>query len=103
MSRAVRLALTEVEAVADQEAQRLRHDDGGAVVGDEVDHQQRQRGDGGQQQLVAPLQLQHVVGEPQQQHTADGEQRRQQLHKLDSDPVYISRKIRKFRTDKFDT
>ena len=72
--------------MADHEAERLGHDDGGAVVGDEVDHEQRQRGDGGQQQLVAPLELQHVVGEPEQQHTADRQQRRQQLHKLRTRP-----------------
>lgn len=57
------------------------HDDRVAKVG-EVHHEQRQGRHGGEQQLVPPPQVQHVVGEAKEDHAADGQQCTDQLHKL---------------------
>lgn len=39
-----------------------------------INHEQRQRGDCGQQQFVPPLEVQHVICEAQEDHAADGQE-----------------------------
>lgn len=68
------------------------HDDRVAKVS-EVDHEQGQGGHGGQQELVSPAQVQHVVGEAQEDHAADGQESTDQLHKLSrTTPLLDSRR-----------
>jgi len=65
--------------VAEERKQELRqHDDGAAAV-DGVHHHDRQRRRQRQPQLVAPAQIEHVVGEAEEAHAADREQRAQKL------------------------
>ena len=52
------------------------------VGGHVVDHQQGEAGHAWQEQLVAPLQVQDVVSEPQEKHTGDRKQGGDQLDKL---------------------
>lgn len=65
-----------------QDSERFgNHYDSVAEVG-EVDHEERQWGHSGQQQLVSPLQVEHIVSKAEEDHAADGKQRTYQLHKL---------------------
>ena len=52
------------------------------VCRDVVDEEEGQRRHGGKEELVAPSQVQHVVGEAQHQHARYGEESRHQLDKL---------------------
>lgn len=47
------------------------HYDGVAEVG-EVNHEERQRGHSGQQQLVSPSQVENIVSKAKEDHAADG-------------------------------
>ena len=85
---------TEVDVVPEEEAHGPRHDDGRGAVRDQVDSQQRQRGESGQQQLVPPADVEHVVREPEQQHAADAQQARDELNKLrNKNPFEVGYKI----------
>lgn len=48
----------------------------------EIDHEQRQRRQGGKQELVSPAQVQHIISKSQENHAADGQKCTDQLHKL---------------------
>ena len=82
ISKSTKLKHTEINVVPEEEAHGPRHDDGRCAVRDQVDGQQRQRGESGQQQLVPPADVEHVVREAEQQHATDAQQASDELHKL---------------------
>ena len=57
------------------------HNDCVAKVG-KIDHEQGQGRHGGEQELVSPPKVQHVIGEAQEDHATDGEKCTDQLNKL---------------------
>lgn len=61
---------------------KVGHNDRRGVIVYVVHHQQRQRGDGGQQELVAPSQVENVIGEAQEDHAANGKKGGNQFHEL---------------------
>lgn len=65
-----------------QNSEGLGHDDHRVAKVGEVDHEEGQRGDGGQQELVPPSQVQHVVSKAQEDHAAYGQESTDELHKL---------------------
>lgn len=76
------IALTQIQVHPQQDSEGLgHHDDRVAKVG-EVDHEQRQGGHGGEQELMPPAQVQYVISKAQENHTTDGQQGTNQLDKL---------------------
>ena len=73
---------TEIELHSEQEADWLGQDDDGGASVDEVDHEEWQGGNGGQEELVAPLKVEHVISKAKEDHAADGEEGRDELGKL---------------------
>ena len=49
-----------------------RHHDGSGAVIHIIDHQERSRGHGRQEHFVPPPQIKDVIGESEENHTADG-------------------------------
>ena len=76
---------TQVEGCTQELVQGLGHDHGGGADVDKVDHEKGQGSHGGQLQLVAPAQVQDVIGEAQEYHAADGEQGGNELDKLSTE------------------
>ena len=50
---------------------RLWQDDSGGATIDQVHHEQRERGDGGEEELVAPAQVEDIIGKPEEYHATD--------------------------------
>lgn len=59
----------------------------------EIDHEQRQRRQGGKQELVSPAQVQHIVSKSQENHAADGQKCTDQLHKLSKNTTKMVSRI----------
>ena len=76
------IKLTQVNIVTKYSTERHWYDDDGQVEGDEINHEQRKGSDGWQEQLVAPPEVKHIVSEAEENHTANGEQRSQELDVL---------------------
>lgn len=67
---------------AQQHPEGLRHHNGRVPKVGEVNHEQRERSHGRKKELVAPAQVQNVIGKAQENHAADGEERTDELHEL---------------------
>ena len=81
---------TEVHLEPQEEAHWLGQDDGGGATVDQVDHQEGEGGQGRQEELVAPAEVQDVVRKPKEHHAADGEEGTQEVGKLGGGAVVSS-------------
>lgn len=79
---AVVTQLTEVHVVSKQGLEWFWHYNDRPAKVCEINHEQRQRRQGGKQELVSPAQVQHIIGKSQENHAADGQKCTDQLHKL---------------------
>lgn len=69
----------------EQGPERLGHHDDRVAEVSEVDHEQRQGGHRGEQELVSPTQVEDIVSKAQEYHAADGQESTDQLDKLTSE------------------
>ena len=60
----------------------MREDDGSGASIDQVDHEERERGDGGEEELVTPAKVEDIVGKPQENHAAHREESTEEMSKL---------------------
>ena len=60
-----------MELESEQEARWFWHDDGGGASPDQVDHEEGEGGERGEQQLVAPAKIEHIVSKTQEDHATD--------------------------------
>ena len=66
--------LTNINTVPNVRSERFGYNDNRQVECDKVHHEERQGGDGREEQLMAPPQVQYVICKPQEYHAADGQQ-----------------------------
>ena len=65
--------LTQVQGSPQKWPNDCGEDDCGGPATDKVDHEERKRGHCGEEELVPPAKVEHVVGKPEEGHAADTE------------------------------